>query len=158
MNKTYDDVPTVLLAEPIDTPYNARTTNLTLPDHQKAEIEERQISRLMEQGYTRGLAESLNKTKAAFGQRVSHHCKFVASLYAHIPFTHISFPIFLSKIWIIDNSGSMRHSDGHRIVPTLKKGDVKMVPCSRWEEIQECVNYHISLAGAIEASTYFRVS
>ena len=72
MNKTYDDVPTVLLAEPIDAPYNARTTNLTLPDHQKAEIEEKQISRLMEQGYTRGLAESLNKTKEAFGQRVGN--------------------------------------------------------------------------------------
>ena len=52
----------------------------------------------------------------------------------------------------------MRANDGHRIVPTLKKGDVRMVPSSRWEEIQECVNYHINLAGAIEASTYFRVS
>ena len=31
-----------------------------------------------------------------------------------------------------------------------------MVPCSRYEEIQECVNYHISLAGAIEAPTTFR--
>ena len=130
MTKAYDDIPTVLLAEPIDAPINSRTESLTLPNHQQVSIEEKQISRLVEQGYSRGLAESLNRTKAAFGQR----------------------------IWIIDNSGSMRSSDGHRIVPTLKTGDVRMVPCSRWEEIQECVNYHISLAGTIEASTYFRVS
>jgi len=50
----------------------------------------------------------------------------------------------------------MRNADGHRIVPTLKAGDVKMVPCSRYEEIQECVNYHIAMAGAMEAPTKFR--
>lgn len=32
-----------------------------------------------------------------------------------------------------------------------------MVECSRWEEIQECVNYHISLAGALGAPTCFRL-
>lgn len=51
----------------------------------------------------------------------------------------------------------MRMSDGHRIVPALKKGDVKMVACSRYEELQESVNYHIALAGSIEASTTFRL-
>ncbi|CAB9506711.1 expressed unknown protein [Seminavis robusta] len=128
MSKTYDAIPVVLLAEPLDSPNNTRTTNLALAKKQHKDIDELQLERLVEQGYSRGLAESLTKTKAAFGQR----------------------------IWIIDNSGSMRHTDGHRIVPTLKKGDVKMVPCSRWEEIQECVKYHIAMAGAIEASTYFR--
>ena len=76
MSKTYDAIPTILLAEPIDAPANLRTTNLTLPEHQKAEIEEKQISRLVDQGYSRGLAESLNKTKEAFGQRVSVNSRF----------------------------------------------------------------------------------
>lgn len=125
-NKTYDDVPVVFLAEPMGAP---PTRSLALPRKQKIDISERQIERLIEQGYTRGLAESLTNTKTAFGQR----------------------------IWVIDNSGSMRANDGHRIVPTLKKGDVKMVPCSRWEEIRECVNYHVNMAGAIEAPTTFRL-
>ncbi|CAB9513401.1 expressed unknown protein [Seminavis robusta] len=129
MTKSYDNVPVVLLAEPVDSPNNNRTNNLALAKKQNTNIDEEQLERLVEQGYSRGLAESLTMTKAAFGQR----------------------------IWIIDNSGSMNHPDGHRIVPTLKKGDVKMVPCSRWEEIQECVKYHIAMAGAIEASTYFRL-
>lgn len=71
MSKTYDNYPTVLLAEPIGAPKNVRTTNLTLPEHQNAVIDEKQIGQLIEQGYSRGLAESLNKNKSAFGQRVS---------------------------------------------------------------------------------------
>ena len=51
----------------------------------------------------------------------------------------------------------MQAADGHRIVETLKPGDIKMVGCSRWEEIQECCNYHINLAGALEAPTTFRL-
>mmetsp|Transcript_4399 Transcript_4399/g.12620 ORF Transcript_4399/g.12620 Transcript_4399/m.12620 type:complete len:325 (-) Transcript_4399:365-1339(-) len=63
---------------------------------------------------------------------------------------------FALRIWIIDNSGSMQKTDGHRIVDTKSSDMVKMVPCSRWEEIQECVSYHIKLAGLIDAPTRFR--
>jgi len=91
-------------------------------------IDESSINMLLAQGYTRGLANSLNDTKKAFAKR----------------------------IWIVDNSGSMNCTDGHRFVETRCKNDVKMVPCSRWEEIQECVQYHIQLACSIGAPTEFR--
>lgn len=51
----------------------------------------------------------------------------------------------------------MQAPDGHRIVDTLKPGDIKIVACSRWEEIQECANYHINLAGALMTPTRFRL-
>jgi hypothetical protein len=65
--------------------------------------------------------------------------------------------VFALRIWIIDNSGSMQQTDGHRILSTKNREVVKMVPCSRWEEISECVEYHIKLAGMIEAPTRFRL-
>lgn len=40
---------------------------------------------------------------------------------------------------------------------TKKRSTVKMVSCSRWEEIQECVSYHIQLAGLLESPTSFRL-
>ena len=46
---------------------------------------------------------------------------------------------------------------GHRIIPDMNREVVKMVPCSRWEETMECVDYHIKLAGLIEAPTCFRL-
>ena len=63
------------------------------------------------------------------------------------------------RYWIIDNSGSMQRTDGHYMVSTSnnKPGIVKMVPCSRWEEIVDCVEYHIKLAGLIQAPTRFRL-
>jgi hypothetical protein len=53
---------------------------VSIPEAASSRLSEVQIQRLMEQGYTRGLAESLNQTKDAFALR----------------------------IWIIDNSGSMQ--------------------------------------------------
>lgn len=92
-------------------------------------LSEKQIKHLMEQGYSKGLAMSLNDSKKAF----SHH------------------------FWIVDNSGSMATFDGHRMAETRNRKTVKMVSCSRWEEIQECVSYHIQLAGLLEAPTQFRL-
>ena len=66
---------------------------------------------------------------------------------------------FAKRIWIVDNSGSMQATDGHRIVATGRKANqMKVVPSSRWEEIQDCVGYHIQIAAAMEAPTTFRVS
>merc|ERR1719379_631275 len=39
----------------------------------------------------------------------------------------------------------------------LENKKVKMVPCTRWEEISECVKYHIRLAGLLQAPTQFRL-
>jgi hypothetical protein len=92
-----------------------------------SEIPESILKRLVDQGFTHSLARSLNETKQAFALR----------------------------IWVIDNSGSMQKADGHRIIDN-GKSDVFMVNCSRWEEIRECVEYHIQLADIIDAPTRFR--
>jgi len=94
-----------------------------------APLSESQTEQLLQQGFTRGLCKSIDEMKKVFALR----------------------------IWIIDNSGSMQKTDGHRIVSTSNQQTVKMLPCSRWEEITECVLYHIRLAGLIEAPTRFRL-
>ena len=90
-------------------------------------LTETAIQRLMTQGFTRSLAESLNITKEEFALR----------------------------IWIVDNSGSMQAADGHRMI---KRGNVNLttVDCTRWDEICDCVEYHIRLSSLIEAPTRFR--
>ena len=94
------------------------------------QINEQQISALVQQGFTRGLARSLDRNIQAFPHR----------------------------IWVVDNSGSMQRTDGHRIVDTLDRASVKIVQATRWEEIRECVSYHIRMASLLTASTNFRVS
>ncbi|CAB9507730.1 expressed unknown protein [Seminavis robusta] len=94
------------------------------------EITEESIDRLQQQGFTRGLALSLNSSKKTFR----------------------------SRTWVVDNSGSMQACDGHKLVATGRQANqVALVPSSRWEEIQECVTYHIQLAAAIESNTTFRL-
>lgn len=92
-------------------------------------LDAEEMRRLKDQGFTEGLAEAL-----------ALNC--------------ISFPL---RIWVVDNSGSMQMPDGHRIVPTAKKNDVKIVSCSRWDEICECVKYHVDMAALLEAPTNFRL-
>jgi hypothetical protein len=94
-----------------------------------APVPEEQIQNLVKQGYTRGLATSLAQTIK-------------------------NFPL---RIWVVDNSGSMQHTDGHRFVETRKQQDVKVVSCSRWDEIKGCVEYHAQIAAALEAPTTFRM-
>jgi hypothetical protein len=65
-----------------------------------------------------------------------------------------NFPL---RIWVIDNSGSMQATDGHRFVETSKKGEVKVVKCSRWNELRDCVIYHAQMAAALGAPTVFRM-
>jgi hypothetical protein len=67
-----------------------------------------------------------------------------------------AFPL---RIWVVDNSGSMVENDGHRIIQSgnSEQEVVKMAACTRWDEIRDCVNYHINLAGLLDAPTRFRV-
>ena len=66
--------------------------------------------------------------------------------------------VMVGSIWIVDNSGSMQKTDGHRLIETgQRQQQVKFVQCSRWEEITECVCYHIQLAALLQAPTSFRV-
>jgi len=93
-----------------------------------SEITEDQIKALSEQGYTRGLAKSLETNNT----------------------------IFPLRIWVVDNSGSMQRSDGHRIIMSPSR-NIKTVDSTRWEEIKECVTYHAQMAGLLRAETWFRL-
>lgn len=67
--------------------------------------------------------------------------------------TLTEFPL---RIWVIDNSGSMQKTDGHKIISGTSK-DVKVVNTTRWNEIKEAVEYHIQLSALLRAPTSFRV-
>ena len=87
------------------------------------------VSQLTQQGFTSGLAISMTKNNQVFPYR----------------------------IWIIDNSGSMRTPDGHRIVETTSSTTVMIVPGTRWEELCETMKYHIKVADLLQAPTCFRL-
>ena len=110
-----------------------KKSNYKLPSSRRngefAPVPEQQINQLTNQGYTRGLATSLSQTIK-------------------------SFPL---RIWVVDNSGSMQETDGHRFVETKRTQDVKVVSCSRWNEIKDCIEYHAQMAAALEAPTAFRM-
>ena len=62
---------------------------------------------------------------------------------------------FPLRVWLIDNSGSMNVMDGTNYIS--KKGRSKQsVTCSRWEELKQCVKYHVNMAVDLEAPTLFR--
>jgi len=64
------------------------------------------------------------------------------------------------RIWILDNSASMNLLDGHRLFwnsPSSSSKVVRMVKCTRWQELVETVRYHAQLAALIKAPTIFRL-
>jgi hypothetical protein len=44
-----------------------------------------------------------------------------------------AFPL---RLWIVDNSGSMREPDGRRLVESSTKDNVKWAKTTRWEELK----------------------
>ena len=92
-------------------------------------LSEDQINQLVQQGFTRGLAQAVGE----------------------------SIEVFPLRVWIVDNSGSMSHNDGNRFVETSNTSDVKVVQCTRWKEIQETVEYHARMAALLKAPTIFRL-
>lgn len=119
-------------------PPNAPSTSETLSSSYNIQgggtsrkaVDSHQLKNLKSQGYTEGLALSLNEVKD-------------------------NFPL---RIWVVDNSGSMAMTDGHRLVPSQKKhNDIKVLSCTRWKEIQECVNYHVQQSALLAAPTIFRL-
>ena len=102
----------------------------TCPDCCVSELRRIRLAReLADHGYTRGHAVSLARTMQ-------------------------NFPL---RIWVVDNSGSMQHTDGHRFVETSRKREVKVVECSRWNELRDCVVYHAQMAAVLGAPTIFRM-
>mmetsp|Transcript_35631 Transcript_35631/g.102657 ORF Transcript_35631/g.102657 Transcript_35631/m.102657 type:complete len:253 (+) Transcript_35631:143-901(+) len=87
------------------------------------------IKCLVEQGFTPSLASSV----------------VLARSREHLPLT----------IWLVDNSSSMTISDGKRLLETSTQADVKVSRCTRWEELQEAIQYHAQLAALLEAPTKF---
>jgi len=63
---------------------------------------------------------------------------------------------FALRIWVVDNSGSMNLRDGHCVADGSTNDNIKMIPCTRWGEIRECVEYHIRMAELLDAPTRFR--
>mmetsp|Transcript_25109 Transcript_25109/g.46556 ORF Transcript_25109/g.46556 Transcript_25109/m.46556 type:complete len:405 (-) Transcript_25109:328-1542(-) len=94
-----------------------------------SDVGEAQLEDLKNQGFTDGLAKAL----------------FANS------------DVFPVRFWVIDNSGSMNKPDGHRIIETTKHNNVKIVSCTRWEELREGVNYHAQLSALLGAPTIFRL-
>jgi hypothetical protein len=93
------------------------------------QLNRHEIEAMKAQGYTSGLINA-----------ISRNC--------------ITFPL---RIWVVDNSGSMSIHDGHRMVETQSRNDVKFVTCSRWAEIRETVEYHVQMGALLEAPTVFRL-
>lgn len=107
-----------------------RSSRVLLPNqNEKPRLTNEMRKALKDQGYTEGLAEALIKNK-------------------------IAFPL---SIWVVDNSGSMANRDGHRIVETAAKSNIKLVSCTRWAEMQQTVEYHIQMAALLRNPTVFRL-
>ena len=105
-----------------------RSARVLLPSQEAQPLSQSAMAVLKEQGFTAGLAESLNVNKRAF-------------------------PL---SIWVVDNSGSMATNDGHRIVEQTGRnsnsGSLKFVQCSRWREMQQTVDYHAQMAALLQSS------
>lgn len=101
-------------------------------EYKETVLDGRQLSRLREQGFSKGMSEVLQK-----------HCN--------------SFPI---RIFIVDNSSSMNFVDGQRLVATGTNAGapvkLESFSCTRWEELQETIDYHAEMAALLQAQTIFR--
>jgi hypothetical protein len=49
---------------------------------------------------------------------------------------------------IVDDSGSMATADGHMVYKQSNSSQVRIVSCSRWEELTEAMRFHAGLADA----------
>jgi len=90
-------------------------------------LTETAVNELRQQGFPLGLAQEVGNTKAIY-------------------------PI---RFWVVDNSGSMRTSDGNELRGSRE--NIQVVTCTRWRELQGAIEYHAELAGLIQATTVFRM-
>ncbi len=64
---------------------------------------------------------------------------------------------FPSRIWIVDNSGSMGKCDGKKLMAIRNKPAKQLVQCSRWEELCTAVEAHVDLVSSLKVPTDFRL-
>jgi hypothetical protein len=83
---------------------------------------------LQNQGYPLGLAKELEHSK-------------------------LTYPL---RFWIVDNSGSMMTRDGRELTGSNRQC-LAVVKCTRWQELQSTIEYHIGLANMLGAHTIFRL-
>jgi len=108
---------------------NERPNNNIPETSSDQKLSETQLSFLRELGFTNGLAKTIRD----------------------------SFSEFPLRIWILDNSGSMRIDDGAHFVANKKNKHMTNVRCTRWTELCETVIYHAKLANMLQAPTMFRL-
>ena len=65
--------------------------------------------------------------------------------------------IDLSIIRLMVIEGSMLAMDGNALIESGGRTGFNFVPCTRWDEIYECVCAHIRLSGALRFPSSFRV-
>jgi Mg-chelatase subunit ChlD len=121
-------VPSKLPAQRL-TPTNSRVAPLVLHPEQQQPVDEENIRALERHGFTRGLVEAMLRDKEAFSLR----------------------------IFLIDNSGSMATYDGRRLVETARQHEIKFLPCSRWKEMQDTIDYQARVAALLKNPTEFRM-
>jgi hypothetical protein len=130
-NKNTMTDPEINLGNDIDIPLQAETAVSAVAVVPSApvspELDSDQIRVLQEQCFPLGLACEMGNSKIVYPYR----------------------------FWVVDNSGSMRASDGLEIRGS--SSNIVVVPCTRWVELQGTVEYHAELAGVLEAKTTFRM-
>lgn len=98
-------------------------------EEKKSSLSSISLDYLYEQGYTKGLVKSLEKSK-------------------------LEFPV---RIWLVDNtSPDLRKRDGHMISELSGRKNVQLVPCSRIEEMEQTVDYHEQMANIIKSPTIIK--
>lgn len=101
-----------------------------LPPQKSKPLVSSEIDALCEMGYPLGLARAMGENTARFPLRV----------------------------WVIDNSGSMKKDDGSRVVATKAvPTGYKVMPCTRWREMRETIFFHSEMAAKVHAPTLFRL-
>jgi Mg-chelatase subunit ChlD len=110
-------------------PPNTGVASLLLHPEQQHPVDEANVRSLERHGFTNGLVEAMLRDEEAFDLR----------------------------IFLIDNSGSMATNDGHRLVETARKHQVKFLRCSRWKEMQDMIDYQARLAALLKNPTEFHM-
>ena len=59
-----------------------------------------------------------------------------------------------SRLWLIDNSSSMKERDSHLVGGSVKRIE-KTNSATRWQELQECVAFHAKMAARCWMPTKF---
>jgi len=122
-------IPVPSTAPPTNDYYKNDTTHPTPLPVPSEHLNEFQIKQLESQGFAKGLIQAIHQTTQTYAMRY----------------------------WVVDNSGSMAATDGHRLLSSADPSKVKLVTCTRWKEIQETIEYHSQMAALLQSPTTFRL-